>query len=274
MGAAALEEGMEIGVICIVGAGGGGISTAAAIAANRFFLLAAAIAAAASLIASRSTIFTSPIPPATTSSLFTKPSDLILIFPSTVLTLANVRLPLLRIFISDLGFLLVVEAFNISASILSCFFTVPIVFKAFNVIVSPLILPATVLTLLFSMEPSVAFKSTSPIVFTEPLNKRSPLVAVAVKSPPIVELAKPKSISLTIVALPLPLVTTATVPSIASVPRLITPLLAFVVAKRLPPTVTVPLSVIPDALPLIKDKSPPIFDAAISRAVVPLSTTA
>ena len=166
---------MEIGVICIVGAGGGGIFTAAAMAANRFFFLAAAVAnrffssaAAASLIVSRSTIFTSPIPPATTSSLFTKPSDLILIFPSTVLTLANVRLPLLRIFISDLGFLLVVEAFNIFASILIPFFIVPIVFKAINVIVLPLILPATVLTLLFSMEPSVAFKSTSPIVLTEP----------------------------------------------------------------------------------------------------------
>ena len=55
---------------------------------------------------------------------------------------------------------------------------------------------------------------------------------------------------------------------------MITPLFASVVAVRLPPTVTVPLSVMPDALPLRKDKFPPTDDAAILRAVVPLSIVA
>jgi len=55
---------------------------------------------------------------------------------------------------------------------------------------------------------------------------------------------------------------------------LINPLFASVVAARLPPTVTVPLSVIPDALPLLTVRFPPTDDAAILRAVVPLSIVA
>ena len=55
---------------------------------------------------------------------------------------------------------------------------------------------------------------------------------------------------------------------------MITPLFASVVAARLPPTVTVPLSVIPDALPLLTVRFPPTDDAAILRAVVPLSIVA
>ena len=55
---------------------------------------------------------------------------------------------------------------------------------------------------------------------------------------------------------------------------MITPLFASVVAVRLPPTVTVPLSVIPDALPLLTVRFPPTDDAAILRAVVPLSIVA
>jgi len=55
---------------------------------------------------------------------------------------------------------------------------------------------------------------------------------------------------------------------------LINPLFASVVAARLPPAVTVPLSVIPDALPLLTVRFPPTDDAAILRAVVPLSIVA
>ena len=47
------------------------------------------------------------------------------------------------------------------------------------------------------------------------------------------------------------------------------------VTERLPPTVTgLPLSVIPDALPLVKVRLPPTDADPILRAVVPLSTVA
>jgi hypothetical protein len=80
-------------------------------------------------------------------------------------------------YISDPELLLVVLAFNVSASILSKFVSVPIVFAAVNVIVSPsrynhlfvppkpsLILPAFFVKLLFSMDPPVASKSMSQLV--------------------------------------------------------------------------------------------------------------
>jgi len=98
-----------------------------------------------------------------------------------------------------------------------------------------------------------------------------PVVAVALSAPPTVDAAKFNPASFTTVALPVPLVVKATVPSTASVPILITPLLASVVAARLPPTVTVPRSVIPDALPLLTVRSPSIVDAARISAVVPPS---
>ena len=52
---------------------------------------------------------------------------------------------------------------------------------------------------------------------------------------------------------------------------LMTPLPASVVAARSPPTVTVPLSVIPAVAPLVKVKFPSMVDAAITSAVVPPS---
>ena len=99
----------------------------------------------------------------------------------------------------------------------------------------------------------------------------SPVVAVADKAPVTVDAANAKPASLTTVAAPLPLVSSATVPSTAKLPKLTTPLLASVVADKLPPMVKVPLSVIPDALPLVRVKSPSTVDAAISKAVVPPS---
>ena len=98
-----------------------------------------------------------------------------------------------------------------------------------------------------------------------------PVVAVALSAPVTVEAAKAKPASLTTVAAPLPFVVRAIVPSTASVPMLMTPLLSSVVAARFPPTVTVPLSVMPDALPLVSVKSPSIVDAAMTSAVVPPS---
>ena len=101
-----------------------------------------------------------------------------------------------------------------------------------------------------------------------------PVVAVAERFPPTVDAAKFNPASLTTVALPVPWVARAIVPSTASVSRLITPLLASVVAERLPPTFTDRISVIPDALPLVNVRFPPTDDVAILRAVVPLSTVA
>ena len=90
-------------------------------------------------------------------------------------------------------------------------------------------------------------KEEVPAIVKAPLSVILFVVAVANRFPPTVDAAKSNPASLTNVALPDPLVVSATVPSTARVPRLITPLFASVVATRLPPTVTVPLSVIPDA---------------------------
>ena len=113
-----------------------------------------------------------------------------------------------------------------------------------------------------------------PVMASAPESVMLPVVAVAARLPPTVDAAKVNPASLITVALPDPFVVKATVPSTASVPRLIVPLFASVVALNQPPTVTVPLSVIPDALPLVNVKFPPTDDAAILRAVVPLSTVA
>ena len=176
-------------------------------------------------------------------------------------------------FISELGFLLVVLAFKVFASISSRLLVVPILFAAISVITFPSMLPAFNFRL-FSMDPPVDSKTTFLTAPTEPSNCRSPLVAVALKFPPTREPANFKLVALTNVALPVPFVFTATVPSTASVPRSIAPLLASVVAARLPPTVTVPLSMIPDTLPPVSVKFPPTDDAPILRAVIPLSIVA
>ena len=70
------------------------------------------------------------------------------------------------------------------------------------------------------------------------------------------------------------MVASAIVPSTANVPRLTTPSPASVVADKLPPMVKVPLSVIPEALPLVSVKLPTTVDSAITNAVVPPSIVA
>ena len=87
----------------------------------------------------------------------------------------------------------------------------------------------------------------APVIARLPLSVIFPVVAVAVSAPVTVDAAKFNPASFTIVAAPFPFVANATVPSTAMLPTLITPLFASVVAEKLPPTVTVPLSVIPDA---------------------------
>jgi len=120
------------------------------------------------------------------------------------------------------------------------------------------------------LDPSApVLKIAAPVMVRVPLSVISPVVAVPLKVPPMVDAAKVSAASLTIVTAPDPLGARVKDPSTAIVPRLITPALASVVADRLPPTVTVPLSVIPEALPLVK--SPSIVDAAMMRAVVPPS---
>ena len=86
-----------------------------------------------------------------------------------------------------------------------------------------------------------------PVTVRLPLSVIFPVVAVAVSAPVTVDAAKFNPASFTIVAAPLPFVVKATVPSTCIVPTLITPLLSSVVAEKLPPTTTLPLSVIPDA---------------------------
>ena len=86
-----------------------------------------------------------------------------------------------------------------------------------------------------------------PVIVRAPVSVIFPVVAVAVSAPVTVDAAKFNPASFTIVAAPLPFVVNATVPSTAICPTLITPLFASVVAEKLPPTVTVPLSVIPEA---------------------------
>ncbi len=116
----------------------------------------------------------------------------------------------------------------------------------------------------------------APVTVRVPLSKIFNVVAVAVRSPPIVDVAKLRPASLTIVALPVPFVVREIEPSTARVTMLITPLLALVVATKLPPTVTIPLSVLPlsvmpAAAPLVRVRSPPTEADVIIIAVVLLS---
>ena len=90
--------------------------------------------------------------------------------------------------------------------------------------------------------------SVTPVTVSVPLSVISPVVAVAFKSPPTLDVAKSRSSSFTnVTSPPDPLVVRAMVPSTARLPILISPLLTSFVAIRLPPTVTVPLSVMPVA---------------------------
>ena len=133
--------------------------------------------------------------------------------------------------------------------------------------VNALVVVSRAIVALFALVVSVVV----PVIASAPLSVMLPAVAVAARFPPTVAAAKVNPLSFTTVALPDPWVVKATVPSTASVPRLITPELSSVVAARLPPTVTSPLSIIPDALPLLTVRSPSIVDAARISAVVPPS---
>ena len=135
-------------------------------------------------------------------------------------------------------------------------------FVVLSVIVLPQISVAEVApeTDKIGLVPSVMI--VAPVTVRVPLSKIFNVVAVAVRSPPIVDVAKLRPASFTIVALPVPFVVREIEPSTARVTMLITPLLLSVTATRLPPTVTIPLSVlplsvIPDALPLTSVKLPP-----------------
>ena len=97
----------------------------------------------------------------------------------------------------------------------------------------------------------------APVTLMVPVSKIFNVVAVAVRSPPIVDVAKLRPASFTIVALPVPFVVREIEPSTARVTMLITPLLALVVATKLPPTVTIPLSEMPASAPLVRVRFPP-----------------
>ena len=117
--------------------------------------------------------------------------------------------------------------------------------------------------------------SVAPVTVKAPVSEILPEVAVAVKSPPMLDVAKSRPASFTNVTSPsVPVVTRAIVPSTARLPMLISPLLTSLTAVRLPLTVTVPLSVMPVALPLVSFRLPPTVDAAISSCVVPPSISA
>ena len=70
-----------------------------------------------------------------------------------------------------------------------------------------------------------------------------PVVAVALRFPPIPEAIKFRAVALTTVALPLPWVVRSNEPLTARLPRSMTPSLSSVVAIRLPLTFSVPVSI-------------------------------
>ena len=111
----------------------------------------------------------------------------------------------------------------------------------------------------------------APVIAKAPLSVISPVVAVPLNVPPMVDAAKANPASFTIVTAPVLFGARVKVPSTAIESRVITPLFASVVAVKLPPTVTVPVSVIPDALPVLRARSPSTVDAAMTSAVVPPS---
>ena len=110
-----------------------------------------------------------------------------------------------------------------------------------------------------------------PLIVSAPLCVMLPVVAVADRLPLTVEAANSIPVSLTTVAVPVPFVLRAIVPSTARVPMLIKPLLSSVVTERLPPTVIVPSSV--TLPPAVTVKLPVDFDAPISMALTSSTTT-
>ena len=70
-----------------------------------------------------------------------------------------------------------------------------------------------------------------------------PVVAVALRFPPIPEVIKFRAVALTTVAFPLPSVVRSNEPLTARLPRSMTPSLASVVAMRFPLTFSVPVSI-------------------------------
>ena len=114
-------------------------------------------------------------------------------------------------------------------------------------------------------------KVAAPVIARLPLSDISPVVAVPLKVPPIVDAAKFKFTSFTMVTAPVPWGARVNAPVTARSFRVITLWLASVVALRVPFTVTVELSVSVIVPPLRKVKLPSMVDAPMIKFVVPPS---
>ena len=117
-------------------------------------------------------------------------------------------------------------------------------------------------------------KVAAPVIDRVPLSDMSPVVAVPLKVPPMVDNARSSPASLTIITAPELFGARVKDPSTSSRFNVIALLLASVVAVRLPPTVAIPVSV--NVPPLSKDRSPSMVDKPMTKFVVPpsISTSA
>ena len=114
-------------------------------------------------------------------------------------------------------------------------------------------------------------KVAPPVMTRFPLCVMSPAVAVPLKVPPMVDNAKSRPSSFTMVTAPVPFGARVKDPSTSRSFRVIALLPASVVALRAPLTVTVELSVSVIVPPLSKVKSPSIVDVPMIKFVVPPS---
>jgi len=114
-------------------------------------------------------------------------------------------------------------------------------------------------------------KVAAPVIVRTPLSDISPVVAVPLKVPPIVDAAKFKFTSFTMITAPVRSGARVNAPVTARSFRVITLWLASVVALRVPFTVTVEPLVSVIVPPLSKVKSPSIVDVPMIKFVVPPS---
>ena len=115
-------------------------------------------------------------------------------------------------------------------------------------------------------------KVAAPVIARIPLSDISPVVAVPLKVPSMVDAAKFKPAAFTMVTAPVPFGARVKVSVTASWFRVIALSLASVVAVRVPFTVTVEPSVSVIVPPLSKVKSPSMVDVPMIKFVVPPST--
>ncbi len=118
---------------------------------------------------------------------------------------------------------------------------------------------------------AVVMKVDTPVITRLPLSDISPVVAVPLKVPPIVDAAKFNPASFTIVTAPVLLGARVNAPSTASWFRVIALALASVVAVRVHCTVTVELLVSVIVPPLRNVKLPSMVDVPMIKFVVPPS---